>query len=74
MVSVEVTPVIFLDYWAPCKSMWDLKGYVSFNAKHYVHWAHPIHYHYLCHFHYLDFQGLAFVVVLVQAVSTCGCY
>ena len=30
----EVTPVIFIDYWAPCKSIWDLKGYVSLNAKH----------------------------------------
>ena len=37
LVSVEVTPVIFTNYWVPCKSMWDLKGYVSSNAKHYFH-------------------------------------
>ena len=29
--------------------------------------GHPVYYH--CHFHYLDFQGLIFVVVLVQAVG-----
>ena len=69
MVSVQVTTVIFIDYWAFCKSMWDLKGYVSFNAKHLVRWIIPLTNHYHCHFHYLDFQGLVFVVVLVQAVE-----
>ena len=62
LVSVEATSVIFMDFWVLCKSMWNLKDYVSSNAKHYVHWI-------ISHFHYLDFQGLVFVVVLVQAVG-----
>ena len=38
LVSVEATSVIFMDFWVPCKSIWNLKGYVSSNSKHYVHW------------------------------------
>ena len=65
MVSVEVTPVICIYYWVPCKSMWDLEGYVSSNAKTLCQFDNPIHYHYNYHFHYLGFQGLVFVLMQV---------
>ena len=41
--------------------MWNLKGFVSSNPKQYVHWIITVI------FSYSDFQGLVFVVVLVQA-------
>ena len=50
-----------MDFWVPYK--WNLEGHVTSNVKTLC----PLDYH--CHFHYSYFQGLVFVIGLVQAVG-----